>query len=57
LAAGMLGMAIIVAGVNLWYLAWLLVVTGFLAFMILNRGRPSELADSPGKTARETAHR
>jgi len=39
-AAGTLGMAIIVARLNPWYLAWLLVVGSFVAFMFLNRGRP-----------------
>jgi lactate permease len=49
LAAGTLGMAIISAGINIWYLAWLIVVTGFVVFMYKNQGtseyvRP-ELAD------------
>ena len=41
LAAGTLGMAIIVTGINKWYLAWLLVVAAFIAFMYSNRGRPA----------------
>ena len=38
-AAGALGMAIIVVGVNPWYLAWLTVVASFILFMRSNRGR------------------
>jgi lactate permease len=51
LAAGTLGMAIIVAGINLWYLAWLIVVGGFITFMIFNRGKPRV----PAGTARAMA--
>lgn len=39
LAAGSLGMAIILTGFNLWYLVWLLVVSGFVLFMYKNHGR------------------
>jgi lactate permease len=53
LAAGMLGMAIIVAGVNLWYLAWLIVVGGFITFMIFNRGKPCVPAGMTGRPGRE----
>lgn len=37
-AAGTLGMATILAGLNAWYLAWLLVVVCFILFMRMNRG-------------------
>jgi lactate permease len=57
LAAGTLGMAIIVAGMNLWYLAWLVVVGGFIAFMYANRGRPRPLAGVAEDTAGELADR
>jgi lactate permease len=39
-AAGALGMAVIVSGLNAWYLAWLVIVIGFLLFMYAGRGRP-----------------
>lgn len=38
-AAGALGMAVIIAGINLWYLVWLTVVACFILFMYTNRGR------------------
>lgn len=53
LTAGMLGMAIIVAGINLWYLAWLIVVGGFITFMIFNRGKPRVPAGTTGRQGRE----
>lgn len=37
-AAGALGMAVIIAGLNLWYLAWMSVVACFILFMRTNRG-------------------
>jgi lactate permease len=52
LAAGTLGMAIIVAGINLWYLAWLIVVGGFITFMIFNRGKPRVPAGSTGRAVK-----
>ncbi len=39
LAAGLLGMALIRGGMNLWYLLFLAWVVLFLAFMVVNRGR------------------
>ena len=53
LAVGMLGMAIIVAGINLWYLAWLVVVASFITFMIFSRGKPRAPAGSTGLPGRE----
>ena len=38
LAAGTLGMAATLGSLNIWYLAWLLVVIGFILFMYTNRG-------------------
>ena len=55
LAAGMLGMAIIVAGVNLWYLAWLIVVGGFITFMIFSRGKSRVPTGTMGRQGREIA--
>jgi hypothetical protein len=49
----MLGMAIIVAGINLWYLAWLIVVGGCITFMIFNRGTPRVPADTTRRPGRE----
>lgn len=57
LAAGTLGMAIIVAGINLWYLAWLLIVAGFIVFMYSSRGRPRVPAAVAGENAGELADR
>jgi len=48
LAAGFLGMAIIVAGENAWYAAWLAVVICFILFMRSNRGRRGSPLDQPG---------
>ncbi len=39
LAAGLLGMALIRGGMNLWNLLFLAWVALFLAFMAVNRGR------------------
>lgn len=38
-AAGALGMAVVVAGVNAWYLVWVTMVLGFMTFMYTSRGR------------------
>ena len=43
-AAGTLGMATILAGLNAWYLAWLLVVVCFILFMRANRGKNVPIA-------------
>jgi lactate permease len=51
LAAGTLGMAIVVAGINLWYLAWMAVVGGFVAFMYSSRGKQRAPTDAAGKAA------
>lgn len=53
LAAGTLGMAIIVAGLNLWYLAWFIVVGSFIAMMLFQRGRTGVSANATGKPVRE----
>lgn len=37
LAAGALGMALIVSGLNPWYLLWLIIVAGFMMFMWLQK--------------------
>ncbi|MEX2515602.1 MAG: L-lactate permease [Gammaproteobacteria bacterium] len=37
LAAGALGMALIVSGLNPWYLLWLIIVAGFFMFMWLQK--------------------
>ena len=55
LAAGTLGMATIVAGINFWYLAWLFVVVGFIAFMISSRGKARLAAGTTGQPVREIA--
>lgn len=55
LAAGMLGMAVIVAGINFWYLAWLFVVVCFVAFMIFSRGKARFAADTTPQLVREIA--
>ena len=41
-AAGLLGMAIIVGGVNFWYAFWLLFVALCIGLMLVNRGRPRD---------------
>lgn len=38
-AGGLLGMAIIVGGINLWYLLWIGWIALFIGFMFLNSGR------------------
>ena len=43
-AAGALGMALIVGGLNGWYGLWLLVVVGTLGAMALVRGRMTAAA-------------
>jgi len=48
LAAGSLGMAIIVAGENAWYAAWLAVVICFILFMRSSRGQRVSPLDQPG---------
>jgi hypothetical protein len=51
LAAGFLGMAIIVTGENAWYAAWLAVVICFILFMRSNRGQrvsPLDRSDPAG---------
>lgn len=55
LAAGMLGMAITAAGINFWYLAWLFVVVGFIAFMIFSRGKARAAAGTTARPVREIA--
>nr|WP_308747472.1 L-lactate permease [Caldalkalibacillus thermarum] len=42
LAAGVLGMALITGGANPWYLAWLVIIGLFLAFMLTNKGAVGE---------------
>jgi lactate permease len=51
LAAGSLGMAIVIGGSNPWYLLWLMVVVCFIGFMYANSGRRPVIgatAGSPG---------
>lgn len=42
LAAGALGMALVIGAVNIWYLVWLIVVAGFILFMWKSTGKVEE---------------
>ncbi len=42
LAAGALGMALVVGAINIWYLVWLIVVVGFIMFMWKSNGKVKE---------------
>lgn len=44
LAAGLIGMAIIVGGMNFWYLLWIGWAALWLGFMALNKGRRPALS-------------
>ncbi len=39
LAAGALGMALVIGGINIWYLVWILVIILSLTFMLKSRGK------------------